>query len=69
MKASFELNVKCPDNWVVVSNENAKLMEIIESKKFYYFYPTPPISTYLFCINAGNWFELEIPLETNYKGI
>lgn len=54
LKASYTLEVKAPDSWVVVSSQSE--VEVVASsggRKLWKFPPTKPFSTYLFSLHAG----------------
>jgi len=63
MKATFDLKVQAPKQWIVVSNapttENSKKISTNEAHKWWFFNKTPKISTYLFSIAAGNFLEIK----------
>ncbi len=63
MKASYELTVRAPRDWYVVSNlapdteggEDAGDSEGGEGARRWHFQPTPPMATYITHVSAGPW--------------
>jgi aminopeptidase N len=57
LKASFAFHVTAPRHWIVVSNQAARETEPAEDEAaVWHFEPTPPISTYLAAIAAGEYY-------------
>ena len=56
LKASFDLTLNLPNQWVAISNsENTESTIVTKNTKQISFNPTKPISTYLFAFAAGKF--------------
>ncbi|CAD8126032.1 unnamed protein product [Paramecium sonneborni] len=56
IKAQIKLQLKCPKEWLAISNMNSTLIEpFSESQNKWHFAITPKISVYLFRLNMGEW--------------
>lgn len=56
LKATFQLSVIAPDDWLVVSNSPEVIPSLVdEGLGRWDFAPTPPISTYITALVAGNY--------------
>lgn len=53
LKASFELSLTLPEEWVAVSNSGVKRSHSVDGGQHIEFLPTEPLSTYLFSFVAG----------------
>jgi len=53
LKASFELTVNTPTDWVVISNTQEREVTQIDEKHSWVFPPTPLLSPYVFALHAG----------------
>ena len=53
LKASFELTVETPDDWIVSSNTLERDTANVDGRKSWAFPPSPLLSTYLFALHAG----------------
>ncbi|HPQ34893.1 MAG TPA: M1 family aminopeptidase [Tenuifilaceae bacterium] len=59
LKAEFTLSLDVPSEWVAVSNGELKEKnQLSDSVSRFSFYPTKPISTYLFAFAAGEFSEV-----------
>jgi aminopeptidase N len=57
LKASFTFHITAPAGWTVLSNQPAPVpQQAGEGKATWHFEPTPPISTYLTAIVAGEYY-------------
>lgn len=62
IKATFDLKVRAPQEWIVISNSPSienKEQALDEGYKWWFFNKTPRISTYLFSVAAGNFMEIK----------
>ncbi len=55
LKATYSLTVVAPSSWVVISNTSESKFVDKNDTKTWSFKKTPPFSTYLFHISAGNY--------------
>lgn len=53
MKATFELSLTLPEEWVAVSNSGIRSSTTTDGRQHIEFLPTEPLSTYLFSFVAG----------------
>ena len=71
IKGTFDLKVKAPAQWTVISNSPVSEVKndgfnltAAGTLKWWTFHKTPKISTYLFSIAAGNFMEIKPKRET-----
>jgi aminopeptidase N len=57
LKATYELQVKVPSHWTVISAEKEQQVEKIENGKIWYFPQSQRFSTYIFSLHAGPYFQ------------
>ncbi len=67
LKATFDLKVKAPEGWTVVSTSPGEVSESSESVSTWTFSTTPKMSTYIFSLHAGPykvWEEMagDVPI-------
>jgi len=67
LKATFDLQVKAPEEWTVVSTMAGKVSETSDSVSTWTFATTPKLSTYVFSLHAGPyrvWEEMasDVPI-------
>lgn len=60
LKATFELQVTAPASWVVVANEMPTQVEDMGDNKHWSFPPTAKISSYVFALHAGDYWQHEL---------
>lgn len=53
LKATFELSLSLPEEWVAVSNSGVRSSTKADGRQHIEFHPTEPLSTYLFSFVAG----------------
>ena len=59
LKAKFTLQLEVPDSWEAVSNTSVQTETTENGRKNLTFYPTEPLSTYLFSFVAGKLKKVE----------
>ncbi|MBT8218923.1 MAG: peptidase M1 [Bacteroidia bacterium] len=59
IKASFELSLTIPSEWIAFTNYPVATQEKEDGSTFYQFEPTLPISTYLFAFGVGNFQSIK----------
>jgi aminopeptidase N len=59
LKASYELTVEAPRDWVVIANTPEREVTTVEERRSWRFPPTPVFSTYLFALHAGPYASWE----------
>lgn len=57
LKASYELTVHAPEDWVVVSNTLERDVTKVDGKRSWAFPPSPVFSTYVFALHAGPYAQ------------
>jgi aminopeptidase N len=55
LKAAFTIHVRVPAHWTVLSNQPGEPDEDGNGHALWHFEPTPPLSTYLFAVVAGEY--------------
>jgi aminopeptidase N len=55
LKAPFTIHVRVPAHWTVLSNQPVSRTEAGQDTVSWHFEPTPPLSTYLFAVVAGEY--------------
>ncbi len=61
LKATYELSVRAPTAWQVVSTTRETAMEDEGDVRLWRFPPTEPISSYIFSLHAGDYQVIEGP--------
>ncbi|MCQ2165902.1 MAG: M1 family aminopeptidase [Bacteroidales bacterium] len=59
LKAVFELTLNVPEPWIAVSNTEVENKKELGNSTLYSFYPTKPLSTYLFSFVAGRFERVD----------
>jgi len=59
LKASYELTVEAPRDWVVISNTPEREVTTVEDRSSWRFPPSPVFSTYVFALHAGPYASWE----------